>query len=58
LSEWANEIFTARQNLNGAKTIDPNALTNDPQLAKITNCTLSLDSMLISGTFSDDGSCH
>jgi hypothetical protein len=58
LTEWSNEILTARQNLNGAKTVDPNALANDPQLAKITNCSSSLDGMLISGTFSDDGSCH
>lgn len=58
LAEWSNEIFTARQNLNGAKTIDPNALSNDPQLAKITNCSHSLEGMLISGTFSDDGTCQ
>lgn len=58
LAEWSNEIFTERQNLNGAKTVDPNALSNDPQLAKITNCSHSLEGILISGTFSDDGSCH
>jgi hypothetical protein len=58
LADWANEIFTARQNLNGAKTVDPNALSNDPQLAKITSCSSSLQGMLISGTFNDDGSCH
>ncbi len=58
LTEWSNEIFTARQNLNGAKTVDPNALSNDPQLAKITSCSSSLEGMLISGTFSDDGSCR
>lgn len=58
LAEWSNEIFTARQNLNGAKTIDPNALSNDPQLAKITDCSHSLERMLISGTFSDDGACQ
>lgn len=58
LADWANEIFTARQNLNGAKTVDPNALSDDPQLAKITNCSSSLQGMLISGTFSDDGNCH
>lgn len=58
LAEWSNEIFTARQNLNGAKTVDPNALSNDPQLAKITNCGHSLEGMLISGAFSDDGGCR
>ncbi len=58
LADWANEIFTERQNLNGAKTVDPNGLSNDPQLAKITSCSRSLEGMLISGTFSDDGVCH
>ncbi len=58
LTEWSNEIFTERQNLNGAKTVDPNALSNDPQLAKITKCSSSLEGILISGTFSDDGNCH
>jgi hypothetical protein len=58
LAEWSNEIFTARQNLNGAKTVDPNALSNDPQLAKITSCSHSLEGMLISGAFSDDGNCR
>lgn len=58
LTDWSNEIFTERQNLNGAKTVDPNGLSNDPQLAKITKCSSSLEGMLISGTFSDDGSCQ
>jgi hypothetical protein len=58
LADWSNEIFTERQNLNGAKTVDPNGLSNDPQLAKITDCSRSLEGMLISGTFNDDGGCH
>jgi hypothetical protein len=58
LSGWANDIITARQNLNAAKTIDPNALQNDPALAKITACSRFLNAMLVSGTFSDDGTCH
>jgi hypothetical protein len=58
LSAWTNDVFAARQNLNAAKTIDPNALSNDPTLAKITKCSHALEAMLISGAFSDDGSCH
>jgi len=58
LTGWANEVMTARQSLNGSKTVDPNALQNDPALAKITNCSRFLNSMLVSGTYSDDGSCH
>jgi hypothetical protein len=58
LSGWANDILSAREALNGAKTVDPNALTNDPTLTKITNCTRFLNGMLVSGSFSDDGTCH
>jgi hypothetical protein len=58
LSGWANDIITARQNLNAAKTIDPNALQNDPVLAKITACSRFLNAMLVSGAFGDDGDCH
>jgi hypothetical protein len=58
LTGWANDVLAARQDLNGAKTMDPNALQNDPALAEITGCSRFLNSMLVSGTFSDDGSCH
>jgi hypothetical protein len=58
LSGWANDIVAARKDLNGAKTVDPNALPNDPVLAKITSCSRFLNVMLVSGVFSDDGSCH
>jgi len=58
LSNWANDVISARQALNGAQTVDPNAQANDPALAKITNCSRFLNGMLVSGTFSDDGSCH
>jgi hypothetical protein len=58
LTGWANDVLAARQALNGAKTMDPDALQNDPVLAKITSCSRFLNAMLVSGTFSDDGSCH
>ncbi len=58
LTGWANDVLAARQDLNGAKTVDPNALQNDPVLARITSCSRFLNAMLVSGTFSDDGSCH
>jgi hypothetical protein len=58
LEGWASEVLAARQALNGAKTVDPNALQNDPVLTKITSCGRFLDAHLISGAFSDDGSCH
>ena len=58
LTGWADDVLAARQALNGAKTVDPNALQNDPVLAKITSCSRFLNAMLVSATFSDDGSCH
>jgi hypothetical protein len=58
LTGWADDVLAARQNLDGAKTLDPNALQNDPVLAKITSCSRFLNAMLISGTYGDNGSCH
>lgn len=58
LNFWANEVLAARQSLNGAKTVDPNALKNDPSLAKITDCGRFLSGMIVSRVFSDNASCH
>jgi hypothetical protein len=58
LASWADSVFAARQTLNGAKTVDPNALQNDPALAKIRSCGQFLNAMLVSGAFADDPSCH
>jgi hypothetical protein len=58
LGSWADSVFAARQALNGAKTVDPNALQNDPALAKIRSCGQFLNAMLVSGAFADDPSCH
>jgi hypothetical protein len=58
LTSWANGVNAARQALNGASTVDPNALQNDTALAKIRNCNQFLNSMIVSGAFADDPSCH
>jgi hypothetical protein len=58
MTTWANGVEAARQQLNGAKTVDPNALQNDTQLAKIQSCSQFLNSMVLSGSFNDDPSCH
>jgi hypothetical protein len=58
LAGWWNTVLGERQALNGATTIDPDALKNDPFLPSIRNCGQFLTSMIVSGTFSDDGSCH
>ncbi len=59
LASWADSVFEARQALNGAMTVeDPNALQNDPALAKLRACGQFLNAMLVSGAFADDPSCH
>src|SRR6202050_5017212 len=58
LASWWNTVLGERQALNGATTIDPDALKNDPFLPSIRNCGQFLTSMIVSGTFSDHGSCH
>jgi len=58
MTAWANQVEAARQELNGAKVVDPNALQNDPALAKIQSCNQFLNSMVFSGNFNDDPSCH
>jgi hypothetical protein len=58
LSRWANDVVSARQSLNATNSVRPDALQSDPNLAKISNCSRFLNSMLVSGIFSDDQSCH
>jgi hypothetical protein len=58
LTAWASQVDAARQELNGAKTVDPNALQNDTQLARIQSCNQFLNSMVLSGSFNDDPRCH
>lgn len=58
LTSWATGVDTARQQLNGASTVDPNALQNDTILAKIQSCSQFLNSMILNGSYNDDPSCH
>jgi hypothetical protein len=58
LSAWANQILEERKALNGARTVNPNSMQNDPALAKITSCGRFLNTMIVSGSFADDSSCH
>ncbi len=58
LTSWADGVFAARQALNGPMTLDPNAVQNDPALAKIRTCGQFLNAMLVSGAFADDPNCH
>jgi hypothetical protein len=58
LSQWANGVVAARQSMNATNSVRPDALQNDPNLGKIATCSRFLSSMLVSGTFADDQSCH
>lgn len=58
LARWANDVVTTRQSMNATKTVDPNVMQNDQTLAKISDCGRFLSSMLVSGKFADDQSCH
>jgi len=58
MTAWANQVEADRQQLNAEKVVDPNALKDDQTLAKIQKCNQFLNSMVLSGTFNDDPSCH
>ena len=58
MTGWSRNLTAERQALDGARTVDPNALKNDPALAKITACGRFLGVMLVSGAVADDPSCH
>jgi hypothetical protein len=58
LARWADEVVSTRNSLNATKTVNPNAAQNDPALAKISECSGFLSSMLVSGVFADSSSCH
>jgi hypothetical protein len=58
ITAWANQVEADRQQLNAEKVVDPNALKDDPTLAKIQKCSQFLNSMVLSGAYNDDPSCH
>jgi hypothetical protein len=58
LARWANDVVTTRQSLNATNTVRPDTMQNDQTLAKISNCSRFLSSMLVSGSYADDPSCH
>ena len=58
LSNWASSVIAERQALNATKTVAPDVTQNDQTLAKISDCSSFLSSMLVSGMFADSPSCH
>jgi hypothetical protein len=57
-SSWNGSVLAARQAFDGAQTVNPNTLRDDPVLAKLRDCSNFLDSMLVTGNFSDNARCH
>jgi hypothetical protein len=59
LEQWSNKLIEARKTMDTAKyAMSENALRDDPLSQKIIACGHFLSSMLGSGTFQDDPSCH
>jgi len=58
VSQWAGNVVSTRQSLNATNTVGPPTVQDDQTLAKISNCSRFLNSMLVSGSFTDDPSCH
>jgi len=56
---WSDKLVEARRRMDTAKyATSPGALRNEPQSQKIITCGHFLASMLGSGSFQDDPSCH
>jgi hypothetical protein len=58
LAKWESVVTAERQNLDGARTVAPNSLQNDPVLMKFSSCGKFLSTMLGSGVFSRNSSCE
>jgi len=56
---WSDKLIEARRSMDTAKyAMSAGALRNEPQSQKIVTCGHFLASMLGSGNFQDDPSCH
>jgi hypothetical protein len=56
---WSDQLIEARKNMATAKySMSNDALRNEPLSQKIINCGHFLGTMLGSGDFKDDSSCH
>jgi hypothetical protein len=57
LARWEGVVIAERQDHNGARTVAPNSLQNDPVLTKFSSCGKFLSTMLGSGVFADNSNC-
>jgi len=59
VSQWSDRLVQASQNMDTAKySMSPNSLREEADTQKLIACWHALGSMLGSGTFQDDSSCH
>jgi hypothetical protein len=59
VKEWSNKLVEARNSMDTAKyAMSSGALQNDPLSQKLVTCGRFLATMLASGQFQDDPSCH
>ena len=59
VQEWSNKLLEARTSMNAGKyAVSPDALQNEPLSKKIVSCAHFLGTMLASGTFQEDPTCH
>lgn len=59
VKEWSNRLVEARNSMDTAKyAMSSGALQNDPLSQKLVTCGRFLATMLASGQFQDDPSCH
>jgi len=57
--QWSDRLVKESQNMETAKySMSPDALRQEPQSQKLIACWRFLGSMLGSGSFQDDDSCH
>lgn len=57
--KWSDKLVEARKSMNAAKyAMSASALRDEPLSQKIVTCGRFLASMLASGSFQDDPSCH
>jgi hypothetical protein len=57
--QWSDRLVQASQNMETAKySMSPDSLRQEPQTQKLITCWHFLGSMLGSGSFQDDDSCH
>ena len=58
LETWAHTIAAERKAMNATRSMNEDALANDPALAKLSECGGDLSQMVASGTFREIAACR